>query len=174
MKNQEEILVDIEGYDGRYKISNTGRVVSFVNTRTGKVSLVPKELKTHNINGYRRVYLVKNKKIKSHLVHRLIAHHFIKPITKTDIVCHKNDIGSDNRISNLYVGTYKSNARDRFINGSVPVGEDSSSSKLTEDQVRFIRMNVGKMSQSQMAEMFNVTRQLVSLIVKGKIWKHLA
>ena len=87
---------DIEGYDGMYQVSDLGRVRS-KNSGEWKVMSTSK-----NNSGYLMVQLSKDGKKKHFLVHRLVASAFIpnSDESKTQIN-HKNEIKSDNRVSNL-------------------------------------------------------------------------
>lgn len=70
----EEIWRSIKDYEGVYEVSNTGKVRSLNYRQTGKA----KELKpTKNTNGYLKVALCKDGKIKHYLVHRLVAKTFL-------------------------------------------------------------------------------------------------
>ena len=79
----EELWKDIKGYEGYYQVSNFGRIRSIdriVKDKTGK--LVKKKgiiLKQSPINkqGYLRVNLRKNGEIKTVMVHRIVAKHFV-------------------------------------------------------------------------------------------------
>lgn len=54
-------------------------------------------------------------------------------------------------------------------------GEKSPSAKLKERQVIKIKsyLKEGRLTQNQIAEKYNVTSQLISLINTKKIWKHI-
>lgn len=68
-------------------------------------------------NGYARVVLSKNKQLTYYFVHRLIGEHFLPNPDNKPNVCHKNDIKTDNRLTNLYWGDQKDNMEDKFRNG---------------------------------------------------------
>ncbi|WCF58816.1 HNH endonuclease, partial [Bacteroides phage PhiCrAssBcn18] len=75
---------DIEGYEGLYKVSSLGRIMSVGRTfRTGKngtrLCVLPDSIKKTVVNnkGYLRVSLNKDGKLLSFLVHRLVAQAFI-------------------------------------------------------------------------------------------------
>lgn len=108
----EEIWKDIEGYEGRYQVSNLGRVrsldiilmqpnphngVMMPRRRTGKI------LKLLNgTTGYKMVCLSEGfRKFKTKSVHRLVAKAFIPNPLNLEFINHKNEIKTDNRIDNL-------------------------------------------------------------------------
>ena len=87
---------DIDGYDGLYRVSDLGRVRS---RKSGEWK-VRKSAK--NTNGYLIVTLCKDGKNKCFYVHRLVAQAFIENDDETKtLINHKNEIKSDNRVSNL-------------------------------------------------------------------------
>lgn len=94
LKNEQ--WKDIDGYDGMYQVSDLGRVRSL---KYGKVRVL-RFGKNHK--GYLQISLYKDRKRKRFYVHRLVANAFIpnSDENKTQIN-HKNEIKSDNRVSNL-------------------------------------------------------------------------
>ena len=95
MDDKKEIIwKDILGYEGLYKVSNTGKVYSVINNK----------VLTPNIkHGYETVCLYKENKPSYLLVHRLVAFAFIPnpdPIKYT-IINHKDENGLNNNVENL-------------------------------------------------------------------------
>ena len=86
----------IFGYDGMYDVSSLGRVRSL---RFGKTRVLRP---SKNDNGYLKVSLCKDGKVKQLYVHRLVAQAFIPNdnIFNTEIN-HINEVKSENRVSNL-------------------------------------------------------------------------
>jgi hypothetical protein len=50
-------------------------------------------------------------------------------------------------------------------------GEDHCKSKLTEEKVRFIRQNIGVISQNKLAEMLGVSKSTVKDVQRNRSWK---
>ena len=82
-----------EIYEGLYKVSNLGRILSLNYKRTGKAKLRnPVEIP----NGYLQVGLSKNKKTKTCYVHRLIAETFLPNPENLPEVNHKDEDKTNN------------------------------------------------------------------------------
>lgn len=113
---EDEIWVDIKGYEGLYQVSNQGRIRSVereVKTIRNGVEdtskLKSKILKPSYTYGYLKVSLSKEGKQRYLKVHRLVAEAFIpNPDNKPDID-HINTIRDDNRVENLRWVTKKEN-----------------------------------------------------------------
>lgn len=94
----EEVWKDVEGYNGRYQISNLGRFKSFAqDTKNGKMK------EGHKIRkGYLRVLLYDGKGRKNwHQIHRLVASAFIPNPEGLEQVNHKDEVKSNNCVDNL-------------------------------------------------------------------------
>ncbi|TPN44455.1 hypothetical protein FJ981_28070 [Mesorhizobium sp. B1-1-4] len=68
--------------------------------------------------------------------------------------------------------TTQANEAHKLMHGTLVWGEDCHLSKLTEDQVRFIRANP-RASGKSLAERFNVSEATIGDIRSGRSWKHL-
>ena len=94
----EEVWKPVEGYEGRYEISNQGRLRSFVvNTHDGKI------LRSVRQNsGYHTVRLYDgNGNSKWYPVHRLVAAAFVPNPMNYPEVNHIDEIKGNNEASNL-------------------------------------------------------------------------
>ena len=93
-----EIWKDIVGYEGKYQVSNTGKVrsLNYNNTHTIR-ELKPKV----NRYGYLEVKLSKNNKTRDYMVGRLVAIHFIPNPLYNEEVIHISNDSKDNRVENL-------------------------------------------------------------------------
>jgi len=112
---QTENWKPVNGYNGIYEVSNTGkirsidRVIPYKNgcNRPTKGTLSFLRLGS---NGYHSVGLWKENKEKRFSVHRLVAESFIPNPDNKSQVNHKNGIKTDNDISNLEWVTKSENA----------------------------------------------------------------
>ena len=92
----EEIWKDIEGTDGRYQVSNFGRVRSFARNPKGII------LKTQIYRSYESVGICKTRgKSQTTPVHRLVAQAFVPNPNNYPEVNHKDENKSNNRADNL-------------------------------------------------------------------------
>lgn len=101
-----EIWKDIEGYEGKYQVSNFGRVRSLNYNQKGIV----KELKlVKHSRGYRYVSLRKDGQTQHYFVHRLVYETFIGPIPDGMVVNHIDEDKTNNRVDNLNLLSAKEN-----------------------------------------------------------------
>lgn len=140
----QEIWTDIPGYEGLYMVSNLGRVMSLhCTSKSAKESGVPNRriLKnTLSSSGYYHVQLYKsNKKVKTILVHILVARAFIPNPDNLPEVNHKDGNKSNNKSSNLEWVTKSQNTVHAIENHLRPVnnslgkrGKNSKTSKPVE------------------------------------------
>ena len=89
---------DIKGYEGKYMVSNLGRVKSLNYRRTGKEKIMEG---VDNGKGYLYVALWKDGKYKSCRINRLVAQAFLENPQNLPEVNHKNEDKTDNRVENL-------------------------------------------------------------------------
>ena len=98
---------DIPGYEGLYKVSNTGKILSLDYAHRGYAQeLVPKV----NNKGYLWVQLKHNNQRKDCLIHRLVAEAFIDNPNGFPLINHKDENKKNNNSWNLEWCTRKYNA----------------------------------------------------------------
>lgn len=144
-----EIFKDVEGYEGKYQVSNKGRVKSMAReikngpNKSATRHLPEKILKNDIIrNGYAQVAFWKDGKKKNHLVHRLVAKTFLSNPQKLPDVNHIDENKINNQIDNLEWVSRKQNMnhgtlpsrRGNSIKGRVPQNR-----KMTEEDAKRIR-----------------------------------
>jgi hypothetical protein len=112
-----EIWLDIRGYEGKYQVSNFGKVKSLARerrTKGGGITKIPERIMKLNVkkdSGRQKPYIqvmlrngeTRNINGKNVLVHRLVADVFIKKLEKGEQVDHINGKHGDNRVENLRV-----------------------------------------------------------------------
>lgn len=88
------LMKDIEGYEGRYAITDEGDVYSYLSNKILKTRF--------DKDGYKRVTLYgADKSLKTIFIHQLVANAFIPNPENLPTVNHKNEIKTDNRKENL-------------------------------------------------------------------------
>ena len=103
IKSMIEEWRDIEGYEGLYQVSNLGRVKSldrYVRQRYAFVFVQGRVLTPMiDKDGYLRVNLYKDTKMKTHTIHRLVAQAFLPNPDNLPQVNHKDEDKTNNFIS---------------------------------------------------------------------------
>lgn len=99
-------VYDGELYEGLYKVSNLGKILSLNYRNTGKAELMNPGTDT---DGYLEVNLWKNGKPKRCSVHRLVAQTFIPNPDNLPEVNHIDENKTNNRVSNLEWKNHRDN-----------------------------------------------------------------
>jgi hypothetical protein len=114
--------------------------------------------------------------------HRVVFETFYGPIPDDLIVMHYDEMlpypyrdGTDN----LFLGTHQLNAIDRENKkrvsehrGGVSFGERNGNTKLTTDNVIFIRTS--SLSKKELAELFSVSIGTIDNIISNRTWSNVA
>jgi len=140
----------IPGFDGAYEIRLIDKDVQVRSYRSkrGYRLKAPNILLGYKNSDGRRMFLLTmdsgEKRLQQAAYWALYTFDSIPVATQQAL--HRNDIHSDNRLSNLYWGTSADNARDRTKNGRGPssspprnFGTNNGSSRLNWDLVHLIR-----------------------------------
>ena len=96
----------IAGYDGLYEVSDMGRVKSLNYNHTSKEKILKSG---KDSGGYLQVNLCKDGHTKHTLVHRLVAEAFIPNPNNLKTVNHKDEVKTNNVVSNLEWMSQKDN-----------------------------------------------------------------
>jgi hypothetical protein len=174
-----EIWKDIEGYDGRYEISNHGNVRNkgyVVEDSWGRKRKIAKRVMKNSLdaNGYFRVNLPIGGKAKVIHIHVLVCRHFVSRVYGKNSVNHIDGNKLNNHFSNLEWCTQRENIQHAFRTGLVNnTGENHGYSKLTNEQVLEIRSLEGQFIQKDIGKMFGISREQVGTILRRQQWKHI-
>lgn len=119
VKYMQEIWKDIPQYEGLYKISNLGNVLSLnYGAKNIKLSGKSKLLKqTKSSSGYYHVQLYKNGISTTKLIHILVATAFVKNTESKPEVNHKDGNKANNAAANLEWVTRKENLDHAIATG---------------------------------------------------------
>jgi len=174
---------EVKGYEGRYSISNHGRVRSHERTYLkdgGTKQKTYGRLLKNRINkyGYDSCIFSMCNKIKSFGVHRLVAEAFIENPKNKPQVNHKDSNRANNHIDNLEWATSKENNYHAHKYGFA----DNNSKKLKWGQVDLIR-EMYKWSEKNkkhryvkpfnlewLGRCFKVAPETIRRIVNNKTW----
>lgn len=171
----------VPGWEGRYEVSNQGRVRSLprqvhdrLRGRQWHISGGIMKPGTRG-KGYKCVALTDKNRSTTQSIHKLVCLAFHgAPNGKTE-VAHADGDPANNRASNLRWATSKENHADKARHGRVAKGERSGRALLTERDVLEIRRRYkdGGISNCQQAREYGVHNATVFAIVKRKSWKHI-
>lgn len=116
------------------------------------------------------------------LKHRFIAYYFYgESVFCYDLVRHKNDLGSDNRLENLALGSFKENRADvpkEVISANAKKHAYkliARSRKLSDEDIIEIRKLRSKtdMSYHKIADMFNISTMTAYRAANRQSWSNL-
>lgn len=142
-----------------YEITRDGEVI---NKHTGK-HLKPQK----NGKGYYRVGIGK----KLMFVHRLVAEKYVPNPDNKPQVNHIDGNKLNNSADNLEWVTNQENRNHALENGLHLCGDKCPWSKLTKEQVEFIR-NHKELDSTELAILFNVSYSHIRDIRRYKSWKY--
>lgn len=161
--DEHEKWKPVVGAEGRYEVSNLGRVRSltrFVRCCHGAHRTVPSMiLKPGRMSQFGHVSVALGKG-NSRCVHTLVLEAFVGPRPKGFDACHKNGVGGDNRLVNLRWASRSDNNRDITRQGR---------RQLTLKQAGEIlrRRKAGEVGRS-LAKEFDVKENTICNIFKGR------
>lgn len=159
------VFIPVKGYEGYYWINILGEVKN----RYGL------SMRQHqDKNGYWRVGLTKKSIHISHLVHRLIAIHFISNPSNKPFINHINGITSDNSLKNLEWCTAKENVTHAFKTGlmSNGSGETHICSKFDDKTIGDILKSYRKMPTKDILKKFKISNSHFYNLLKLNNYSH--
>ena len=151
---------DIAGYEGKYQVSNDGRIFSV----KSQVVLKPRKCR----QGYLRVGLRhKSENPKTLMIHKAVVLAFIGETPDGLMIRHKDGNKENNRSNNFEFGTNQENQLDRVKQGTM-------GRVLNPTKVRQIRklLALGKTCK-EIGEQFGCASGTVYHIKRGTRWGHI-
>ena len=167
-----EIWLPISGYEGKYEVSNYGRIRSV--TRVDSENHIRKGqiMKQKYYRGYARVALRDGKKQKEYLVHRLVAIAFIPNPNNLPQVNHKDCNTKNNVVSNLEWcdASYNINYADRnkkvaeALTGRINTGAPKKVNQYTQEGV----LVKTYLSAADVERMLGIASSNIIAVCKGR------
>lgn len=160
---------DIDGYDGKYQVSNFGQVRSFKYK-------TPRILRAGLMQGYLGVQLCKNGTIKTCKVHRLAAQAFIPNPDNKPQVNHIDGDKTNNRVDNLEWCTGAENATHALVTGLQKSGAKLYNAKFTDEQASEILKLYVKGSREfgsvALSKKYGVSHNSILRLIHGQSYKN--
>jgi len=167
----EEIWKDIKGFEGRYQISNTGKVKSLRRIRSGPRggwAILPErimKLKKTNF-GYLSCHLYNNG-INKHIgVHRLVAENFLENPDNKPTVNHIDANKENNHVSNLEWATQSEQMKHALANNLLELRGDTKYSKEFKKEILQYYLD-NDISISKLALKFGVSSRTAGRVVSA-------
>ena len=163
-------MKDVVGYEEIVAITEDGQIWSKRSNRFLKLSLSNGYLTTNTKIGGRTVCL---------RAHRLVAEAYIPNPDNKPYVNHKDGNKQNNHVSNLEWCTAKENVQHAYDTGLAKgvSGTENSKSKLTEEDVLFIRANYKpydkEFGSRGLGRKFNVHHTIISRVINNKAYKNI-
>lgn len=173
----KEVWKPIAQFNGRYDVSNKGRIRSWINMGRRKLK-TPEIRKTgYNNCGYEYIVISYKSKQYTESIHRLVAITFIPNPENKPCVNHIDGDKTNNHASNLEWMTHKENTRHGMETGLISFeshGEKNGMSRLTRNDVLDIRntYRLGCVTQQEIADAWGLSSGHVNDIINKRRWGH--
>lgn len=162
---------DIKYYEGKYQVSNLGRVKSLGNNKSKKEKILKPG---KNKFGYLYVILSKEGIHKNFQLHRLVAQAFIENPNNYPIINHKDENKLNNKVDNLEWCTQKYNINygtrtQRFSESSKGISRNKGSRHPRARKVKCITTGKKFNCIKEAAEYYEIQVQDISSCCRSKL-----
>ncbi len=169
-KLDDEIWKEVPATNGKYKVSNYGRVKSFAfNKEDGKIM-------TPSIMGHFNTIKVRvDQKVTNWYIHKLVAEVFIpKPDEQLEHVIHIDMNYNNNHTSNLKWVSKKELMKQQAKRNSKSFDRSIiRNSKLKEEDVAVLKALIQRgVTNVEIAKLFCISEMQVTRIKRGENWGH--
>jgi hypothetical protein len=172
--SDQEIWKDIPGYEGLYKISETGVIYSVINNNFLKLFLTN--------NGYLTTSLKNNKVRATYFVHRLVAKTFIGEAPTPELVInHKDGVKTNNHFTNLEWCTRRYNTLHAIRTGLIKDNGFRASQAKAVSQIQNGKVIATFKSTIEAGKANGFDRTAIGACARGKLkhaygfqWKYVA
>lgn len=155
---------EVVGFEGRYEVSDLGRVYSRVTNKFLKQTANPSR------GGYLQVNLTDGPRRGTQSVHRIVLAAFVGPCPAGQEALHGSEGPLCNALRNLRYDTRKENVAEALAGGTMLIGEKNGQAKLDEAAVRDIRASSA--SRSELAARYGVCPQTIGVVQRRAGWSH--
>ena len=155
----QEVWKAIPGYEGRYEVSDQGRVRSFVKNKLGVI-----RKQTRSVYGHMYVSLGRGVNVT---VHSLVLRAFLSERPLGYECCHNDGNPANNFLGNLRWDTHRENIRDIFRQAA------NKSQKLTPTQVLHIKQSFDQEGAAKLAQQYGVTLKAITDVKKGRTYAYI-
>jgi len=167
-------IVEIPGYPD-YLITEEGEIyrTTYRNGNAYSKYDKPRKLSQNEQgSGYLHAILCRDNTETTLLVHRLVLLSFVGECPAGLQVSHLDGNKRNCRLDNLVYESAKKNTARKSIHGTLLYGEKHPRHKLTEHDV--VEILESSDTSTLLASKYNVTKQAICLIRKGKTWTRLS
>lgn len=169
-----EIWKAVPGFEGKYEVSNMGRVRSLTHARGPRK--VPRPNKVwRDKDGYATVSLCVGKSGKTQYlrVNRLVLMAFDRLPVGKEQAAHNNGDNQNDCLSNLRWASRSENEQDKFRHGTAPLGEKCPWSTISDEQARQVKSMIQQgLKPKQILEAVGCSLAIYKNIRFGSSWRH--
>lgn len=170
------------GYEGRYSVSNLGRVRSepkeVLRRQGGNYETRQKIMRPARgeVQKYLSVRLTDAHGMqRTRYVHVLVLEAFSSPRPEGMDACHCDGNGLNNAAANLRWDTRSANHRDKALHGTATIGERHPMAILNNETVLALRKRRSEgASATDLSKEFNISRMTAFRAATGRSWRHLS